>query len=868
MGKFIDVTLRLVDKMTAPLTNAGKALANHAQQFQRAGRDIQKAGKAISNVGSSLTKGITAPVAAAGTACIKVAADFEQGMSKVKATMGKLDTSSKVMNEVTKTASNMGLKVNNSLSKSEQQMDLLSQMAKKMGAKTKYSATEATEAFNYMAMAGWKTSDMLNGIEPIMKLAGASGEDLALTSDILTDSLTAFGKTAEDAGHFADVMAAVSSNANTNVSMLGESFKYCAPVAGALGYSIDDTSVALGLMANSGIKASNAGTALRTLFTNMANPTDTMAVAMKTLGVSLDDGKGNMKSLSQVMNDLRSGFGNLKMPQQEYTKQLNALNAKLGSGELSTKKYNKEATRLVERAYGAEGALKAQAAAQLAGKTGMAGLLAVVNSSDKDFNKLTNAVKKSDNACRDMYETANDNLNGQLTILKSTLESIAISFGEKLTPYIKTATSWIQKMADKFNSLSDEQQNTIIKIALVAASVGPAILIFGKVVGTIGSVVSAIGKVGKAFKRFKSLAGIIASPAGIVILTVAGIAAAAILLWKNWDKIKPKMQAAIGAVAEIFKDLKPKIDPVIKTIRKTIDSMKKTVEKSMPAIRKATNKAFKAIQPYIKMAGEFLKEVAGIIKNVLSKAFDSVKPLIEKFGDAFNAVFPKISGLIGFFADILSFLAPVAQAVFFIVIEKIDTFAKRVSDVFDGVCQIFGGVLDFITGVFTGNWKKAWEGVKSIFSGIFKTFTATAKAPINGVIEIINSAIRGLNKVKVPDWVPGAGGKGINIPLIPKLAKGTNNWKGGIVQISERGGEIVDLPQGSRVYPHDKSVQKAYQDGANSKSKGGIVISIPKLADQIIIREDADIDKLVDKMMNKLEKVALNIGGEDIGYLY
>lgn len=869
MGKFIDVTLRLVDKMTAPLTNAGKALANHASQFQKAGKQIQNAGKAIGNVGSSMTKGITVPIVAAGTACIKLAADFEQGMSKVHATMGDLEkTSDKSMKEMIKTAGELELKVDTSLSKSEQQMDLLSQMAEKMGRKTKYSAAEATEAYNYMAMAGWKASDMLNGIKPVMELAGASGEDLALTSDILTDSLTAFGKTAKDTEHFANVMAAASSNANTNVAMLGESFKYCAPVAGTWKYSIDDTAVALGLMANSGIKASNAGTALRTLFTNMANPTDTMATAMKTLGVSLDDGKGNMKSLSQVMNDLRNGFGNLKMPQQEYNKQLNDLNAKLGSGELSTKKYNKEAEKLVTRAYGAEGALKAQAAAQLAGKTGMAGLLAIVNSSDKDFNKLTKAVKESDGACHDMYETANDNLLGKLTELKSILEGVGKTIGDKFIQPATDLVEWVGIMADKFHRLSDEQQNTIIKIALVAASIGPAILIFGKVVGVIGSVVSAVGKVGKAFKTFGSLAGIIASPAGIVILTVAGIAAAAILLWKNWDKIKPKMQAAIGAVAKIFKDLKPKIDPVIKTVTKTIDSMKKTVEKSMPAIQKATNKAFKAIQPYIKMAGEFLKEVADIIKNVLSKAFDSVKPVIEKFGDAFNAVFPKISGLIEIFAGILSFLAPVAQTVFFIAAEKIDTFGKKVSEIFDSVCQIFGGVLDFITGVFTGNWEKAWNGVKDIFSGIFKTFVAIAKAPINGVIGVINGAIRGLNKVKVPDWVPGAGGKGINIPLIPKLAKGTNNWKGGIVQISERGGEIVDLPQGSRVYPHDKSVKKAYQDGANSKSKGRVVISIPKLADKIIIREDADIDKLVDKMMNKLEKVVLNIGGEDIGYLY
>lgn len=790
-GKFIDVTLRLVDKMTAPLTNAGKALANHASQFQKAGREIQKAGKAISSVGSSMTKGITMPIAAAGTACIKLAADFEQGMSKVASISGV----------------------------SEKSLEKLSDKAKEMGAKTKYSATEATEAYEYMAMAGWKTKDMLDGIEPIMKLAGASGEELATTSDILTDGLTAFGKSAKDAGHFADVMAAASSNANTNVSMMGESFKYCAPVAGALGYNVEDISKALGLMANNGVKASGAGTALRSWMSRMAAPTDEVQTAMKKLGLSLTDSKGNMKSFDTVMQETRKAFAGLTEAE------------------------------------------KSQYASVIAGKAGMSGMLAVVNGSDKDFNKLTKAINESDGACNKMYETANDNLNGQLTILKSTLESIAISFGEKLTPYIKIATNWIQKMADKFNSLSDEQQKTIIKIALVAASIGPAILVFGKVVGTVGKVVSAIGKIGRAFKTFGSLAGIITSPAGIVIAIVAGLAAVAVLVWKNWDKIQPKIKSVITAITKVFRKIEP-----------TIKAMQKTVQKSMPAIQTAINKAFKAIQPYIKMAGELLKKIANVIKNVIAKAIQSAKPLIEKFGDAFNAVFPVIADIVTNKIEIVTAkieaLRPVFEIAFSIIGSVIEGFGDTVSEIFDGICKVVGGILDFITGVFTGNWEKAWKGVKDIFSGIFKTFVAIAKAPINGVIDIINGAIRGLNKVKVPDWVPGMGGKGINIPVIPKLAKGTNNWKGGIVQISERGGEIVDLPQGSRVYPHDESVKKAYQDGANSKSKGSIMINIPKLADSIVIREDADIDKLVEKMMNKLEKVSLNVGGEDIGYSY
>ena len=250
----------------------------------------QSAMAKFSGTAKNALKGITVAAGAAGTAitamagyAVKVGSDFEAGMSKVSAISGATGAD----------------------------FEKLSDKAKEMGAKTKFSAAEAASAFEYMAMAGWKTEDMLSGIEGVMDLAAASGESLAVTSDIVTDALSAFGMSAEESGHFADVLAAASSNANTNVSMMGETFKYVAPVAGALGFSAEDTAVAIGLMANSGIKAGQAGTSLRFIMTRLAKPTDEVAIAMDELGISITNSDGSMKSLNEIMGDLRSGFAGL-----------------------------------------------------------------------------------------------------------------------------------------------------------------------------------------------------------------------------------------------------------------------------------------------------------------------------------------------------------------------------------------------------------------------------------------------------------------------------------------------------------------------------------------------------------------------------
>lgn len=286
-----------------------------------------------------------------------------------------------------------------------EQMELLNAKAKEMGATTKFTASEAGDAFSYMAMAGWKTEDMLNGIEGIMSLAAASGEDLATTSDIVTDALTAFGLTAKDSGHFADVLAKASSNANTNVSMMGESFKYVAPIAGALGYSVEDVSLALGLMANASVKGSMAGTSLKTALANMSAPTDKMADLMDKLGISLTNAQGNMKPMRAFLDDLR-----LKM------------------GKLSESE-------------------KTAAASTLFGKEAMSGMLAIINASEEDYNKLAKAVDNADGAAQEMADTMLDNLAGSMTLLQSAADGVKLSIGERLKPYLQTFVTWLtQKM--------------------------------------------------------------------------------------------------------------------------------------------------------------------------------------------------------------------------------------------------------------------------------------------------------------------------------------------------------------------------------------------------------------------------------------
>ena len=299
--------------------------------------------------------------------------DFEAAMSQVKAVSGATGS----------------------------EFDKLTAKAEEMGATTKFTATQSAEAFNYMAMAGWDSQQMLDGIEGILNLAAASGEDLGTTSDIVTDALTAFGLKAGDAAHFSDVLAQSAASANTNVSMMGESFKYVAPIAGAMKYSVEDTSLALGLMANASVKGSMAGTSLKTALANMAAPTDKMATAMKKYGISLTDSNGNMKTLKGVLDNLRSSLGGLSETE------------------------------------------KTAAASTIFGKEAMSGMLAIINATESDYNKLADSINNADGAASRMSDTMLDNLEGSITLLQSAMDGVKISFGERLSPYVRGIADWL-----------------------------------------------------------------------------------------------------------------------------------------------------------------------------------------------------------------------------------------------------------------------------------------------------------------------------------------------------------------------------------------------------------------------------------------
>lgn len=434
----------------------------------------------------------------AGTAAVKTASDFDSAMSKVAAVSGATGDD----------------------------LDKLRDKAREMGSKTKFSASEAAEAMNYMAMAGWKTNDMLSGIDGIMNLAAASGEDLATTSDIVTDALTAFGLSAADSGHFADVLAAASSNANTNVSMLGESFKYCAPIAGALGFTCEDTAEALGLMANAGIKSTQSGTSMRSIMTALSGDVKFCSETFGEMEIATTNSDGSMRELSDILADCRVAFN--QMTESE----------------------------------------KASAAQALVGKNAMSGFLALMNAAPADIDKLSGSIANCDGTSLSMAETMQDNLCGQLTILKSQLEELAISFGEILLPVIREIVTKIQAFIDKLNAMDPATKETIVKIALAAAAMGPLLVVIGKVISSVGSMMTFIGNVPTmiagaktAFSTLSAAIGGISAPVVAVIAAIAALVAAFVHLWntnegfKNnilsiWEEIKGTFERLTSGIVD------------------------------------------------------------------------------------------------------------------------------------------------------------------------------------------------------------------------------------------------------------------------------------------------------------------------------
>ena len=651
-------------EMEAELKNVNAELAR--APFDEYAAKAEKVGGTLTSVGQKLLP-LSTSIAGLGVAAVKTTADFDSEMSKVSAISGATGTD----------------------------LDKLRGKAREMGAKTKFSASEAAQGMQYMAMAGWKTQDMMDGLEGIMNLAAALGEDLASTSDIVTDALTAFGLSAKDSSHFSDILAAASSNANTNVSMMGETFKYAAPVLGSLGYTAEDAALAIGLMANAGIKSSQAGTSLRGAITNLAKPTDTVAAAMDKYGISLTDSSGKMLSLRELMEQLRQKLGGLSEAEQ------------------------------------------AQAAAALFGKNAMSGMLAIINGSDKDFEKLAGAIDNCDGSSEKMANTMNDNLQGQITILMSQLQELAISFGEILMPKIRDIVTHIQNFVDKLNAMDEGQKETILRIGMFVAALAPMLMGLGKVITFSANVSRALGtlsaglvKAGGFSGVFTKALGLITSPAAIVVGAIAAITAVIIHLWNTnedfrntitaiWQKIKDAFTIFAAGISERLSALGITFSDVTSAIKTIWDGFCNLLA---PVLEAAFNTIAIALQTAFNVILGIWDVFSAVFSGDWSGAWEAVKGIFSSVWDGLKEYFSTIIGAVKGVADVF-----------------LGWFGTNWETVWNGVKTFFEGIWNGISSFFEGIWNGISTFCTTVWNGIVTNVTAFCTTVHDTISTIFNA---------------------------------------------------------------------------------------------------------------------------------
>ena len=644
----VDNTMAALEAQASAMDDTMEALGEQVEEsadsFERlnqTGENLMNVGAAIEDVGQKIMP-VSRVVGSLGKEAVKTAADFDSAMSKVGAVSGA----------------------------TTEELGELRDKAREMGEKTKFSAAEAAEAMNYMAMAGWKTSDMLNGIEGVMNLAAASGEDLATTSDILTDAMTAFGLKADEttngianATHTADVMAAAMSNANTNVSLLGEGFKYCSPVAGALGFSIEDTAEAIGLMSNSSVKGSMSGTAMRKVMQALAGDIELSGQEIGNLTIKTKEADGSMKELGDILDECRYAFS--KMSESEQTANAEAM----------------------------------------VGTNAMSGFLALMNAAPEDIDKLRGSIENCDGASQNMASVMQDNLNGQITTLKSKLSELAIAFGEILMPAIRAAADFVGKFIDWLNGLSPMMKTVVAIVGVIVAALGPVLVAVGKMIFYVGQIMTIIPKLSTALTAVKTAISavktvvavlnttLLANPIVLIIAGIVALVAAFIYFWNTceefrqfwidlWEGIKTTAEAIWNGIKDFFAGI--------------WDGIKTTAE----AIWNGIKDFFTGIWEGIKTTAE---AIWNGIKDFFAGIWEGIKTIAETVWE----------GVKDFFEGIWEGIKTTAQSVWGGIKDCLASAWERIKTTAE---TVWGGVKDFFVSTWEGiktTAETAWDSIKT-----------------------------------------------------------------------------------------------------------------------------------------------------------
>lgn len=686
------------------------------KRFNNVADVFSHAGDAFTSAGETLTKSVTAPLAAVGTAAIKFSSDSQNAFQQFAAATG---TATDEMGKY---------------------KDMINNVYKDNFGESINDVAEAMATVN-QNMSYLDDSALQRCTEYAYTLSDTFGYDVAESTRAANSLIRNFGIEANEAFN---LIVQGSQNGLDFSGELLDSINEYAPQFKKMGMSADEMfSVFVNGAQNGAFNLDKIGDAVKENAIRAIDCSDTTAEGFKALGLDATETAKKFaaggEAADEAFNQVIVGLSAMEDPIERNTAGVNLFGT-------------------MWEDLGPE----------------------VVMS----LSTTNDAIDMTRESMESLVNVKYDTLSGALGGLWRTIQvDVLQPIGDQLIPYVTKGINAIQKFTDKWNKLGPATQKTIVKFAAVAAAAGPVLLGFGKVSTGIGTLVSDTGKIGSVLKKltgasgFSGLAKVMTGPFGIA---AAAVAATALLIYKNWDRIAPILQKIGDRFVEFWQTVKPQLEPFI----------------------------------------EFVEKIASYLK--------------ETFG-------PVVEEIFNFAGEF--------------IVGTFDTIGVAI----DALLTMFEGIISFLSGVFKTDWESVWNGCKEFVGTAFSGLADMVKVPINAVISIVNGAISKINSIHftVPEWVPGIGGKGwegLNIPQIPTLAKGTDNWQGGIVQISERGGEIVDLPSGSRVYPHDESVQIARQEARKNFS-----VKIAKLADSIVVREETDIDKIAEAIIRKIEEASDNM---------
>lgn len=875
MATQIDVTLRLIDMMTSPLVRVQNEMEHTARAHQRMGRDIQRIGDGFSSVGESMlpiAAGITAIGAAGGRAFI----DFDSLITGAAAKAGA----------------------------TAEEMEMMRQKASQFGADFPISATQAAEGMDRLAAAGYDANQVVGVMPSVITAAVASGEDLATTSDVVSNALNIWnlkqGDIAQNAMRVADVVQMASNKSSLGMADFGLAMQYAGAPAATLNVSIEQLATAMAIMKNNGIEASTIGTSLRSVFSRLSEPPKPAAEAIEALGLQVKDASGNFLGLQPIVEQLRGKILNLSNTEQV--------------------------------AY----------AKALAGEEAYSGLLALVKTAPEEYQALQNAMDSATGSSQAQFEVMKGTLKNSIDGMLGSLESLAINFGSVLTPQIKAVTDSIGSFADMINELTPETKLLIGNILIGIVAFTGFMLATGKVISIGGGIVKLYGDIGRAamggsihnkalqfavlntanaYKTLKdTVIALKTTQNGNSLPVFTNISTK---IKSEYDKIRalkwadittaivnamPKNPISFIKTTVITRLQKIRTSAILAT--ESLLRMYRTfyMSKAMESFANGIGKATKSIFGLVKASFAFALTPLGIaliaiagaayliyknwdmvgpyfislwkrIETALIGAWNKIKPawdslmnVIPKLKIAISPALVALDNIFtmaingqGAFEPLIAVLQIVASifggvlvGAFIIaanvLVGTVVATINVTATIITGFLGVLEGIITFLTGVFTGNWEMAWQGIVKIFDSVFSAIKGIADGILGGVKETINGIIKSINSIQftVPDIVPGIGGKtfeGLNIPL---FANGVENFAGGPAIIHDKGAEIVDLPSGTRVIPHDKSIQTAYAQGRqdNQSNSNNFNFSINIYGANM--KSDADMDELADKLMQRI----------------